>query len=140
MLGDISHHPTSCLKSLTHATRVAGCGPWRPGGARTLTLTSEKVEIQKIIQPIPTPPAIIGVGLNYTKHAVETGKDIPLYPILFMKNPSTVIGPGEDIVLPNVAKSETDYECEMAVIIGARPVKNVSRFSFLAVGFLGGDR
>ena len=51
-----------------------------------------------------------------------------------MKNSSTVVGPGENIVLPLVASNETDYECELAVIIGARPVKNVSIFWYLVVG------
>jgi 2-keto-4-pentenoate hydratase/2-oxohepta-3-ene-1,7-dioic acid hydratase in catechol pathway len=73
------------------------------------------------------PPAILCVGLNYKKHAAETDLEEPRFPVVFYKNPASVIGPGDTIVIPLVAADppEMDYECELAVVIGPRPVRNV---------------
>lgn len=63
------------------------------------------------------PSKIIAVGLNYRSHAAELGMPVPAEPVLFMKPPSAVIGPGDDIILP--AQSErVDYEAELALVIG----------------------
>ena len=73
------------------------------------------------------PVALPCIGLNYRRHAEETGAPIPEHPILFMKTPSSVQHPGGPIVLPTHLKStEVDYECELAVVIG-KACKNVSR-------------
>jgi 2-keto-4-pentenoate hydratase/2-oxohepta-3-ene-1,7-dioic acid hydratase in catechol pathway len=65
-----------------------------------------------------TPPRLVwGVGLNYRDHALETGRPLPEVPTLFAKSPSSVIGPGDPIVIPpHVA--QPDYEGELAVVIG----------------------
>ncbi|MFO8061238.1 MAG: fumarylacetoacetate hydrolase family protein, partial [Bacillota bacterium] len=63
------------------------------------------------------PGKILGASLNYRDHARETGREIPGEPIIFMKPPSSVIGPGAAIVLPPDA-GQVDYEAELAVIIG----------------------
>jgi 2-keto-4-pentenoate hydratase/2-oxohepta-3-ene-1,7-dioic acid hydratase in catechol pathway len=73
--------------------------------------------------PIAGPEKIIGIGLNYEDHAVETGVDIPEKPIVFAKYPNTVIGPGEAIRIPPIIE-QADYEAELAVIIG-RAARNV---------------
>jgi 2-keto-4-pentenoate hydratase/2-oxohepta-3-ene-1,7-dioic acid hydratase in catechol pathway len=65
------------------------------------------------------PGKIICVGLNYRDHAEEQGIDVPPRPLLFAKWPSSVVGPGEPIVLPSVS-SEVDYEAELGVMIGAQ--------------------
>lgn len=73
------------------------------------------------------PPAIFCIGLNYRQHAEETKAKLPEFPVVFMKSPGAVIGPGEPIVLPRHLRSDqVDYEGELAVIIGKR-CKNVSR-------------
>jgi 2-keto-4-pentenoate hydratase/2-oxohepta-3-ene-1,7-dioic acid hydratase in catechol pathway len=73
------------------------------------------------------PPAIFCVGLNYRKHAQETKAKMPEFPIVFMKSPAAVIGPGEPIVLPRRLRSDqVDYEGELAVFIG-KPCKNVAK-------------
>jgi 2,4-diketo-3-deoxy-L-fuconate hydrolase len=59
----------------------------------------------------------IAVGLNYAVHAAETGAQIPAEPVLFNKAPSCIVGPNDDIKLPRGA-SKTDWEVELAVIIG----------------------
>ena len=86
----------------------------------------ESVDIVKRLAPV-VPAAVFCAGLNYRKHAEETGARIPQFPVLFMKAPSAVQNPREPILLPSrLASHEVDYECELAVVIG-RPAKNVSR-------------
>lgn len=63
------------------------------------------------------PGKIICVGLNYHDHAEELGLPVPPEPILFMKPPSAVIGPQEQIVLPQASR-QVDYEGELAVVMG----------------------
>jgi 2-keto-4-pentenoate hydratase/2-oxohepta-3-ene-1,7-dioic acid hydratase in catechol pathway len=88
--------------------------------------TSEKVEVAKLFAPIQ-PSAIICIGLNYRKHAEETGAKLPEYPVVFFKGPNTLQHPGEPILLPTHLKSnEVDYECELAVVVG-RTCKNIRR-------------
>jgi 2-keto-4-pentenoate hydratase/2-oxohepta-3-ene-1,7-dioic acid hydratase in catechol pathway len=70
-----------------------------------------------LLAPVPRPPKLICVGLNYRDHAVESGMEIPAVPTIFNKFPSVVIGPGEPIVLPK-ASSKPDYEAEFAFVIG----------------------
>jgi len=68
---------------------------------------------------IERPSKIVCVGLNYSDHATEQGIEAPTSPMLFAKWPNALIGPGEPIVLPEVAK-EVDYEAELGVVIGRR--------------------
>ncbi|MDM7202678.1 MAG: fumarylacetoacetate hydrolase family protein, partial [Thermodesulfobacteriaceae bacterium] len=63
------------------------------------------------------PSKIIGVGLNYRDHAEELKMSIPKDPLLFLKPPSTIIGPEETILLPPESK-EIHYEGELALVIG----------------------
>jgi 2-keto-4-pentenoate hydratase/2-oxohepta-3-ene-1,7-dioic acid hydratase in catechol pathway len=71
----------------------------------------------KLHAPIPRPPKIICVGLNYRDHAIESKMEIPAVPTIFTKFPTAVIGSGQAIVLP--AKStKPDYEAEFAFVIG----------------------
>jgi 2-keto-4-pentenoate hydratase/2-oxohepta-3-ene-1,7-dioic acid hydratase in catechol pathway len=68
--------------------------------------------------PVPRPGKIIGVARNYAAHAAERGQEEPTEPVLFLKAPSAVIGPEDEIVLP-AAISRADYEGELAVVIGS---------------------
>ncbi|MHC4992172.1 MAG: fumarylacetoacetate hydrolase family protein, partial [Planctomycetota bacterium] len=74
------------------------------------------------------PPAIFGIGRNYVDHAREMGGERPERPVVFMKNPASVIGDGEPIVIPRACVeggAQVDFEGELAVIIG-RPVRDVA--------------
>jgi len=71
------------------------------------------------------PPQIVAIGLNYQKHAVESGIPVPDHPLLFVKTVNTVVGPDRPIILPAMAPGEVDYEAELVVVIGAR-AKSVS--------------
>ncbi len=91
-----------------------------------LQLTEEIADVSKLLAPI-VPTAILCIGLNYRKHAEETGAKFPEYPILFFKGVNTLLNPGDAIEIPtNLPSEEVDYECELAVVIG-RACKNVSR-------------
>jgi 2-keto-4-pentenoate hydratase/2-oxohepta-3-ene-1,7-dioic acid hydratase in catechol pathway len=73
------------------------------------------------------PTLILGIGLNYRRHAEETGAALPERPVLFMKSPAALQHPGGPIALPTtLASHEVDAEGELAVVIG-RPCRNVSR-------------
>jgi 2-keto-4-pentenoate hydratase/2-oxohepta-3-ene-1,7-dioic acid hydratase in catechol pathway len=88
--------------------------------------TAENADIAKVLAPIQ-PTAIICIGLNYRRHAQETGAKIPEYPVVFFKGINTLLNPGEPILIPTYLKSdEVDYECELAVVIG-RAGKNIKR-------------
>jgi 2-keto-4-pentenoate hydratase/2-oxohepta-3-ene-1,7-dioic acid hydratase in catechol pathway len=72
----------------------------------------------------PRPTKIVCIGLNYAAHAAEFGNPLPEEPLMFLKPPSALIGPGDAIVLPTWA-GQVDYEGEIGVRIGKR-AKNVS--------------
>jgi 2-keto-4-pentenoate hydratase/2-oxohepta-3-ene-1,7-dioic acid hydratase in catechol pathway len=71
-----------------------------------------------LLAPVPRPRAIFGIGLNYAAHAKETGKELPEFPIVFMKLPTSSAPPGGPIRCPEVVK-RLDYEGELAVVMGA---------------------
>lgn len=99
-----------------------------------LVPTDEQAEICTLLAPIE-PTQIIGVGLNYTRHAQESGAPIPVHPVLFAKGLNTVQHPGAPIELPvALASQEVDYECELAVVIG-KACKNVRRSEALQYVF-----
>jgi 2-keto-4-pentenoate hydratase/2-oxohepta-3-ene-1,7-dioic acid hydratase in catechol pathway len=60
---------------------------------------------------------IVCIGLNYRDHAAETGADAPPEPVVFMKAPDTVVGPDDTVLVPR-GSTKTDYEVELAVVIG----------------------
>lgn len=68
---------------------------------------------------IANPSKIICVGLNYAKHAAESGMDVPKEPVLFFKATSSLCGPNDNLVIPKDSV-KTDWEVELAVIIGKR--------------------
>ena len=72
----------------------------------------------KLLPPV-LPGKIICVGRNYAEHAREQGVDVPELPMLFLKPPSSVIGPGDAIQLPPQS-AQVEHEAELAVVIGRR--------------------
>jgi len=72
----------------------------------------------RLLAPVPRPRAIFGIGLNYAAHAAETGDQVPEAPIVFLKLPSSVAGPFDDVHAPAVVR-RLDYEGELAVVMGA---------------------
>ncbi len=73
----------------------------------------------RIGAPVAKPEKIICIGLNYRDHVQETGQSPPKEPIVFMKAPNCLVGPNDEILVPRNS-SKTDWEVELAVVIGAR--------------------
>jgi 2-keto-4-pentenoate hydratase/2-oxohepta-3-ene-1,7-dioic acid hydratase in catechol pathway len=73
----------------------------------------------RIGAPVARPGKIVCVGLNYRDHAAETGAAIPERPVVFMKDPGTVVGPYDEVLVPR-GSVKTDWEVELAVVIGRR--------------------
>jgi 2-keto-4-pentenoate hydratase/2-oxohepta-3-ene-1,7-dioic acid hydratase in catechol pathway len=71
----------------------------------------------KLLAPIPVPPRIFGIGVNYAEHAAESNVQTQSVPTVFMVLSSAVVGPDEKVILPK-ASSKVDYEAELAVVIG----------------------
>jgi 2-keto-4-pentenoate hydratase/2-oxohepta-3-ene-1,7-dioic acid hydratase in catechol pathway len=92
--------------------------PWLGG-----TPTGETIgtDVARKMAPVE-PSKIIGIGTNYRAHATEMGKPIPKEPLLFLKPPSSVIGPDAAIVRPN-GYERTDFEGELGVVMGKRARK-----------------
>jgi 2-keto-4-pentenoate hydratase/2-oxohepta-3-ene-1,7-dioic acid hydratase in catechol pathway len=84
-----------------------------PGSYR---LSDQRVAIDKLLAPL-VPTDILCIGLNYRRHAAESGAPIPDNPVLFIKSSNTLNNPGDPIVIPRRSQ-QIDYECELAVVIG----------------------
>jgi len=78
------------------------------------TIALEKV---RLLAPVPNPPRIFGIGVNYADHAIESGTKMREVPTVFIVLSSAVLGPGAEVVLPPNS-SMVDYEAELAVVIG----------------------
>lgn len=76
-----------------------------------------------LLSPV-NPPNIIAIGLNYKEHADESGQDYPESLLIFLKATSSLIGPEDNIILPDMAPDEVDYEAELVIVIGKR-AKNI---------------
>ncbi|MBZ0296166.1 MAG: fumarylacetoacetate hydrolase family protein [Anaerolineae bacterium] len=88
---------------------------------------------------VPNPGKILCVGLNYRRHAAESGMDVPKTPVLFSKFNNALAAPGEEVPLSD-AGVQYDYEAELVVVIG-KQAKNVSEEEALdyVFGYCNGD-
>jgi 2,4-didehydro-3-deoxy-L-rhamnonate hydrolase len=69
--------------------------------------------------PLRRPSKIVCVGLNYRDHAKESGMAVPSEPVIFFKATSAIVGPNDDLIIPK-GSTKTDWEVELAVVIGKR--------------------
>ncbi len=98
---------------------------FRNGGVQELSrrlAITELPEIEKGLRvgaPISSPQKIVCIGLNYVTHAEESGQAIPDEPVVFMKSPGTLVGPDDTVLIPR-ASTKTDWEVELAVVLGQR--------------------
>ena len=79
-----------------------------------ITVTGHEIDA-----PLARPGKIVCIGLNYRKHAEETGAPLPEEPVIFMKSADCLVGPFDDIEIPPGSK-HTDYEVELAIVMGSR--------------------
>ncbi|ONI92143.1 2-hydroxyhepta-2,4-diene-1,7-dioate isomerase [Saccharothrix sp. ALI-22-I] len=83
------------------------------GGLPTMDITR-----MRIGAPVARPGALVCIGLNYSDHAAETAAEPPREPVVFMKATNTVVGPNDTVLVPRTSVT-TDYEVELAVVLGA---------------------
>ena len=76
-------------------------------------------DAERLGSPVARPSKIVCIGLNYAKHAKETGAAIPVEPILFFKSTTALVGPNDDITIPKNSV-KTDWEVELAFVIGKK--------------------
>ena len=83
--------------------------------------------------PISRPSKIVCIGLNYADHAKETGAAPPGEPVIFLKSTTAMVGPYDDIIMPRNS-SKTDWEVELAVVIGKKAsyVEEVNAMDYVA--------
>jgi 2-keto-4-pentenoate hydratase/2-oxohepta-3-ene-1,7-dioic acid hydratase in catechol pathway len=98
----------ACLRLLSGA-------PWTEQETRHETLAPDEA---RLLAPV-APSKIVAVGLNYRDHAKERGKPLPAEPLLFLKPPSAVVGPGSAIRRPAWA-GRVDHEAELGIVIGKK--------------------
>jgi 2-keto-4-pentenoate hydratase/2-oxohepta-3-ene-1,7-dioic acid hydratase in catechol pathway len=103
-------------------------GPWADLSPGQQVASLEEVHL---LAPC-LPSKIVAVGRNYAGHAAELGNSVPAEPLIFLKPPSTVIGPGAAIVYPQHLSQRVDHEAELAVVVGRRaryvPAKDALAF------------
>jgi 2-keto-4-pentenoate hydratase/2-oxohepta-3-ene-1,7-dioic acid hydratase in catechol pathway len=93
--------------------RKAAAAAARPDAVRVRSAQA------RLLPPVPDPPKVVCIGLNYRDHAAEGGAPVPREPVLFSKFNTALVGPEEPIVLPPVSR-EVDYEAELVLVIGKR--------------------
>ncbi len=83
--------------------------------------------------PLVRPSKIVCVGLNYAKHAAESGMEVPKEPVLFFKATSAMVGPNDDLIMPK-GSEKTDWEVELAIVIGEKAsyVEEADAFKHIA--------
>lgn len=94
-----------------------GAAPWSDARREKISrpLLAKSV---KLLAPV-SPSKIVCVGRNYAAHAAELGNEVPKEPLIFLKPPSAIIGPGEPIVLPKYS-SKVEHEGELGLVVGKR--------------------
>ena len=95
------------------------------GGIAAARAALEKGELSeldaadlRVGAPIARPGKIVCIGLNYADHAAEGGMSFPAEPVIFMKDPTTMVGPFDDVLIPRQSV-KTDWEVELGVVIGS---------------------
>ena len=78
----------------------------------------EDGEHLRVGAPIARPGKVVCIGLNYRDHARETGAQAPVEPVVFLKDPATVVGPYDTVLIPR-GSTKTDWEVELGVVVGA---------------------
>jgi len=97
---------------------LADDGPARAAEALALgTLPELDTTGLRVGAPVSRPGNLICIGLNYSDHAAETGAEPPREPVVFLKATNTIVGPDDTVLLPRTS-TRTDYEVELAVVVG----------------------
>jgi len=106
--------------------------------ARTVTSGGIPCDVNALDAPSPWPLQVFGIGLNYRKHAEETGAQIPTTPLTFTKFPTSIGGPNTDVPIVGNA---VDWEVELVVVIstGGRDIAEADAWNHVAGVCIGQD-
>src|ERR1700675_870414 len=111
---DVSEHVRDFDDAFFASDGVEKLSPWFRANEEKCPVVPENARWGACIA---RPSKIVVIGLNYARHAAETGKEVPKEPVVFMKAPSSLCGPFDDLVIPRNSQ-KTDWEVELAVVIG----------------------
>jgi 2,4-didehydro-3-deoxy-L-rhamnonate hydrolase len=111
-------HDLTPLTADIDGTFLAGDGVARTRAALEAgELPVAETEGLRVGAPVARPGAVVCIGQNYAAHAAESGAEPPKQPIVFFKHPNTVVGPYDEVLVPR-GSAKTDWEVELAVVIG----------------------
>ncbi|NND80649.1 MAG: fumarylacetoacetate hydrolase family protein [Maribacter sp.] len=113
---DVSSFGRDYNESFFGAGGITDLKNWLSTNADTCPIISSNTRLGV---PMCRPSKIICIGLNYAKHAAESGMQIPKEPVLFFKATSAMVGPNDDVIIPKNS-TKTDWEVELAVVIGEK--------------------
>jgi 2-keto-4-pentenoate hydratase/2-oxohepta-3-ene-1,7-dioic acid hydratase in catechol pathway len=111
--GDIADIGATMIELLADGTLIERAKKALAGGT-TITATEAVIEA-----PVPRPPKVLAIGLNYRDHAEESGQPIPQRPVVFAKMPTCIVGPDHPIYIPRVSRA-VDWEAELCFVIGKK--------------------
>jgi 2-keto-4-pentenoate hydratase/2-oxohepta-3-ene-1,7-dioic acid hydratase in catechol pathway len=117
--GDRALDLRSVTADIDGAFLSGGVGQVRAALEDGLLAAVEDAASLRVGAPIARPSAVYCIGMNYAAHAAESGSAPPENLVMFMKSPNTVVGPYDDVAIPP-GSVKTDWEVELAVVIGAR--------------------
>ncbi|MBT2161511.1 fumarylacetoacetate hydrolase family protein [Zobellia barbeyronii] len=113
---DVSEFISDYSEDFFGGDGIAKLKDWLEKNERNCPVVSEDVRLGS---PLVRPSKIVCVGLNYAKHAAESGMAIPKEPVLFFKATSAIVGPNDDVIIPKNSE-KSDWEVELAVVIGKK--------------------
>lgn len=117
IVGEVTYDLSSLTDEIDAAFLGDGIARVRSALAEASLPVLEGADALRVGAPVARPGKIVCIGLNYRDHAEETGAAIPGEPVIFMKDPSTVVGPFDDVLIPR-RSVKTDWEVELGVVIG----------------------
>jgi 2-keto-4-pentenoate hydratase/2-oxohepta-3-ene-1,7-dioic acid hydratase in catechol pathway len=132
--GDIADVGVPMIDLLTAGTLIERADKALTGGE---VIPASEVVIEA---PVPRPPKVLAIGLNYRDHAEESGQPIPQRPVVFAKMPTCITGPGQPVYMPRVSRA-VDWEAELCFVVGkrARYVKAADAAEYIAGYCIGND-
>ncbi len=113
---DISSFCNDFTESFFEEDGLAKLAAWLPANATNCPTVDDTVRTGSCV---PRPSKIVCVGLNYARHAAESGMDLPKEPVLFFKSTTALCGPNDDVQIPRQSQ-KTDWEVELAIVIGKK--------------------
>jgi 2-keto-4-pentenoate hydratase/2-oxohepta-3-ene-1,7-dioic acid hydratase in catechol pathway len=116
---DLSDPATGLPPTMVELLALGPEGLERAGGAATGSAARHHVDAVRRHAPVPDPPVILAIGMNYRAHVAELGREAPEWQYWFTKQRTAIAGPGDPVVLPTVSDM-VDYEGELALVIGPR--------------------